>query len=83
MESCSPRLLKTIGDHAFDYHERYVHPPVVFVAEKFAAVKKALISRFLESHLSSQEVLTLMAKCDSINVQRASTLEIPYALTVK
>ena len=39
----SPRMLKEVGDHALNYHERYVRPSKVFVAKRLKDAKHKLL----------------------------------------
>ena len=39
----SPRMLKEVGDHALNYHERYVRPSKVFVAKSLKDAKHKLL----------------------------------------
>ena len=44
----SPRLLKDVGDHAKNYHERYVRPSLLFTANQLSRCKKLLIKDFVD-----------------------------------
>lgn len=71
--NCSPRTLKTIGNHALDYHEKYVHVDLNNLALKFALVKKIRIEEFVDS-LSPQNHSRLVSDVASINLRRAATI---------
>ena len=71
--NCSPRTLKTIGNHALDYHEKYVHVDLNNLALKFALVKKIRIEEFVDS-LSPQNHTRLASDIASVNVRRAATI---------
>ena len=45
----SPRLLKDVGDHARDYHERYIRPSLIFTAQQVSKCKKLLVQDFVDS----------------------------------
>ena len=54
----SPRLLKDIGDHARNYHEKYVRPSLIWIAEQLAKMKKLLILDYMHKiDTSSQTYL--------------------------
>ena len=69
----TPRLLKTIGDHALDYHESYVRVPLELIAEKFADTKKALIGDFLDNKIPARQKRILQFKFRQINVRQAAS----------
>ena len=69
---CSPRTLKTIGNHALTYHENYVSVDLIDLAYKFAKVKKIRVEQFARS-LPPALYAVFESSLGSINIRRAAS----------
>ena len=69
---CSPRTLKTIGNHALTYHENYVNIDLTDLAYKFAKVKKIRVEQFARS-LPSALYAVFESSLGSVNIRRAAS----------
>ena len=67
----SPRVLKDIGDHSKNYHEKYVRLGDQYIAELMVEIKIAFISEF-KNTLGIKEGEKLLASFESINVRAAA-----------
>ena len=54
-------MLKEVGDHALNYHERYVRPSKVFVAESLVKAKHKLLWDTLQKFRHNQRSAILDA----------------------
>ena len=68
----TPRILKTVGDHALTYHEAYVRVPLDLIAEKFAATKKSLIGDFLDNKVPERQKRILQFRFKQVNIRKAA-----------
>ena len=77
----SARTLKCIADHALDYHEKYIHPDLEDLAEKFTKVKKLRVQEFARS-LDPSHYAALLERLQQINVRRAASDYILSTITI-
>ena len=68
----SARTLKTIGNHALTYHEKYVSVNLVNLANKFAEMKKVRVEEFTES-LCPRDHSALIEAMGTINIMKAAS----------
>lgn len=76
----SPRVLKDIGDHAKNYHEKYVRLGDQYIADLMVEIKIAFINEFKDT-LNVSDGEKLLASFESINV-RASAFKISNIIRV-
>ena len=68
----SARTLKTIGNHALNYHEKYVSVNLLNLANKFAKMKKIRVEEFTES-LCPRDHGALIEAMGTINLMKAAS----------